>query len=210
MWKDNARKYCGIGKNASKELDALVEECCKEVVQIANPVFVHQRYALAHDPLSLSEVDLTLPYASLEKLFAHCDECILLAMSLGIEIDRRTTVYAHIDQAKMSVFDACASAYCEEACDQFEKNLGLHKRTMRLCPGYGDIDLVLNGKIAKILACDKHIGVYVSDNHLLMPLKSMIGLIGIGDDQQEKTCKGCFQIKSCAYRKQGTTCYAND
>ena len=78
------------------------------------------------------------------------------------------------------------------------------------CPGYGRVPIELNKELAFIIESSKKIGLTVQESNILLPQKSMIGLIGLGDNRKEKTCQNCLHIKDCNFRKRGQTCYAKD
>ena len=80
----------------------------------------------------------------------------------------------------------------------------------RFCPGYGRVPIELNKELAFIIESSKKIGLTVQESNILLPQKSMIGLIGLGDNRKEKTCQNCLHIKDCNFRKRGQTCYAKD
>ena len=111
---------------------------------------------------------------------------------------------------KSTVMDAAASAYLEEYCDRYEETLGFDNRTYRACPGYGDFPLEFNKRIAILLDIPRKIGVTITPNNLLIPQKSMLGLIGIGSDKRKKSCGNCVMKEDCPFRKRGQRCYRTD
>ncbi len=206
--KNNALRYLGCyNQNVDAALEALVDVCIKEVKECATPAFVSKKVKLNKNPLMIADTNISLAYGDLDKLLEHCEECVIVAITLGQNIERKTKYYAHSDMAKMSVFDAVSSAYVEEVCDQFEEKLCLPQRTMRFCPGYGDVDIALNRELANLLQCDKHIGLFVQESNILLPQKSMIGIIGIGETSFKQSCDNCKKRSDCGLRKKGQTCY---
>ena len=96
---------------------------------------------------------------------------------------------------------AVSSRYLEECCDEYEKILNLGEHTFRFAPGYGDLPLVLNKTLSRVLNVHKKIGVTLSQSGLFIPMKSMLGIIGIGKSQQ-KSCMSCVRKESCELRKE--------
>ena len=137
-----------------------------------------------------------------EKLNNLIDECI--------EVEKRSHYYSHIDMTKATIFDAVASSFLEVKCNEYEDEQLIGKRTFRFCPGYGRVPIELNKELAFIIESSKKIGLTVQESNILLPQKSMIGLIGLGDNRKEKTCQNCLHIKDCNFRKRGQTCYAKD
>ena len=86
-------------------------------------------------------------------------------------------------------------------------DLGVH--TFRFAPGYGDLPLKLNIPLSQLLKIDKEIGVFINDGGLFIPMKSMLGIIGLGRACQ-KTCLSCIRKEQCELRKGGLRCYVKD
>lgn len=195
-------------KNSDNELDALIDECIEEVKQISLFKVKYKIFHLTHQPLKIKELDLLLESLDLEFYLKNCDECLVIVCTLGLEIDKRIKYYEHIDMAKAIVFDAVSNAYLEELCDEYQESLNLGIHTFRFAPGYGDIPLSLNEKLSKILDISK-LGMYMNHGGLFVPMKSMLGIIGIGDIVK-KTCLSCVRRENCKLRKEGQRCYVID
>ena len=110
---------------------------------------------------------------------------------------------------KAIVFDAVSSRYLEECCDQFEKQLQLGPHTFRFAPGYGDLPIEYNSILGKYLQIDKKLGVYVENGGTFLPMKTMLGIVGIGKNYQ-KTCLSCIRKEKCELRRGGLRCYVKD
>lgn len=204
--KEQALKYLGYGhETPDAQSLALLETCLEEVQAKAVPRFITHIYPLTHDPLGIEGIGLDYP--DLIALFGRCHSVCVIGATLGLGIERHCARLSKIDMAKLVVFDAVASAYLEEQCDAYEETLGLGVRTFRYCPGYGAVPLELNRTLCRALQMDKHIGLTVQPSNLLLPQKSMIGLIGLGATGQEKSCAGCVKFDSCGLRKKGQPCY---
>ena len=210
MIKKNALKYLGYTNyQVDDDTNALLNECLLELEQF-KPKFMYQIFSLQHHPLKIKELNLSLDYPDLIDLFDSCNQVVIIACTLGIEFDKLLRYYSMINLTKMTIMDALANSYIEIKCDEFENKQNFSQRTFRFCPGYGNVPLELNQKLAHILACDKHIGLTVQENNLLLPQKSMIGLIGLGDEKLTRHCFSCININECTYRRRGTRCYKKD
>ena len=209
--KDNALKYLGYqNQKIDDSFFQLLDECLQEIDQMASFKVTYQSFPLSFDPLYIENAHINIHYPDLMELFQNCHEVIVIGCTLGIQIDRKLKCYSHLDMTKMTVFDAVASSYLEEKCDEYENKHIIGKRTFRFCPGYGHVPIELNKSLARVIDCQKKIGLTVQDSHILLPQKSMIGLIGLGDNQKVKSCKNCLHIKDCSFRKRGQTCYKRD
>lgn len=188
--------YLGYREMARDEkTDKLIIECLEEIEQISSFQYIYQRFDYILDFLKQE------PYL---KYLGNSNSYYLIATTLGAVIDKRVRYYQMKDMTKMCVFDACASAYLEYMSDQFELNLGSNL-SYRFCPGYQNTDIKDIRNIYEILKANK-IGITLLDSNLMIPQKSMIGIVGI-DNHAKKSCKDCFLLDKCEYRKDGLTCY---
>ncbi|WP_296877786.1 vitamin B12 dependent methionine synthase [Thomasclavelia sp.] len=210
MIKETALKYLGY---QNQMLDAttnrLLDEGLTELEQFPFK-YMFKTYHLRKYPLMIEELGISLDYPDLVDLFAACSQVVVCACTLGIELDKRLRYYSLIDMTKMTIMDALSSAYLEFKADEFEAKQDFGSHTYRFCPGYGSVPLELNHLLANALQCDKHIGLTVLPDHLLLPQKSMIGLIGIGENKDQKHCFSCSLKNNCIYRKRGQRCYKID
>ena len=141
MIKKNALKYLGyLNNQVDQQTDKLLNECLLEIEKL-KPKFMYQIFSLEHHPLLIKELNLSLEYSDLIDLFDSCDKVIVIACTLGIELDKLLRYYAMIDMTKMTVMDALASSYIEIKCDEFEEKQNFGKHTFRFCPGYGNVTL---------------------------------------------------------------------
>ena len=219
--RENALRYLGyrsqtvidnkpVFEGLTSEISDLLNECMDEIKQIAQPKVVVKKFKIAKDPLRLEESGDEIIGDQMADMLKDCEECLLIGCTLGIAMERKIKFYAKIDMTKSTVMDAVANAYLEEYCDKYEETLGINNRTYRACPGYGDFPLEFNRRIAILLDISKKIGVTITPNNLLIPQKSMLGMIGIGSDKRKKSCGNCVMKEDCPFRKRGQRCYRND
>lgn len=210
MIKQTALKYLGYQDNLVDKLtEQLLNECLVELEMIT-PKFMYQKYSLAHQPLMIKELDLEINYPELIDLFKESKEIVIIAGTLGIDLEQKLRYLAKIDLTKMTVMDAMASSYLESKLNEFVVSCNLGATTWCYCPGYGRVPLQLNQTLASILDCSKHIGLTVNNSGLLIPQKSIIGMIGIGTNTTTKQCLNCVNKNNCIYQKRGQTCYKID
>lgn len=212
--RENALRYLGyqapMFEGLTLEISNLLDECIEEIKQTAQPKVAAKKFKLAKGPLRLKESGDEILGQQMADMLKDCEECLLIGCTLGIVMERKIKFYTKINMTKSTVMDAAASAYLEEYCDGYEETLGFDNRTYRACPGYGDFPLEFNRRIVILLDISKKIGVTITPNNLLIPQKSMLGLIGIGSDKRKKSCGNCVMKESCPFRKRGQRCYRID
>lgn len=209
MNKEKILQYLRYQGHVDIQTNELIDECIEEVRELSHFKAVTKEFELNHHPLCIPELDLLFHSQDLDFHFQECSKCLIIACTLGIQIDRKIKYYQHIDMAKAVVFDAVSSYYLEKCCDDYEKTLNLGLHTFRFAPGYGDLPLALNIPLSQVLQIDKKIGVSINDGGLFIPMKSMLGIIGLGKEYQ-KTCLSCIRKEQCELRKGGVRCYVKD
>jgi len=120
--------------------------------------------------------ELSLPYRSLARLFAACDEVIVCGCTIGQDVYRTIREWMAAEPALGVAVDATASVLVDAYAAYLQHRFGA--TTMRFSPGYGDVPLALNQRLAGVLELPKRIGVHVTDGHLMVPEKSIIFLTG--------------------------------
>ncbi len=180
----------------TKEIDDLIRICIDEVVELSQFKYIYEEFSTKLDFINNSVV--------YSKFLDGCNKYYLVLMTLGKRIDDKIKYYSKIDLTKMYVFDSVSSAYLEYMSDLYEE--GFEKpRTYRFSPGYQGTTTADLREIFKYLKPEK-IGVTLLESNLMLPQKTMCGLIGFGITK-EKRCGDCVLKSKCLYIKEGRTCY---
>ena len=126
---------------------------------------------------------LPLRGEDVKKHVQGCDEIILLAATIGLQVDELIHRTEASDMSGAVVLDALASVAVERLCDEAMKNCQLSivncQLTSRYSPGYGDFPLDVQAELLSILDAKKKIGLYVNESNLLIPRKSITAVIGV-------------------------------
>lgn len=209
MNKQMILQYLNCPCEVDQKTNELIDECIQEVKELAYFKTTSQIFSLTHQPLKIEELNLKLNSQDLEEYFDNCQQVMIVGCTLGVNIDRQIKYYEKIDMAKAVVFDAVSSRYLEECQDAYEKEHITDIHTFRFAPGYGDLPIEHNIPLSHVLKMDKVLGVSINQGGLFVPMKSMLGLIGIGA-KKEKSCFSCVRKENCQLRKVGLRCYAID
>lgn len=195
-------KYLGLSAEQapSQEIVAQIRAAFDEVKSVAQFRYHYAFFSRSQDFILNNKA-----YAQyLEGAKGH----LLCATTLGIGIDRQLKRLQVSDMSRAVVFDAVASAYLETEADAYEDTLPYPAKGFRFCPGYGGTPLTDNREIAKILHAEQ-IGISFLESGLMVPAKSMTGIIKIGAAAR-KSCADCVLNGECAFRQKGTTCYRRE
>ena len=145
---------------------------------------------------------------ALSKNLAACEQIVLFAATLGLELDRIIAKYSRISPSKALFFQAVGAERIEALCDMFNNEIkqcfsqkGLFTRP-RFSPGYGDFSIDAQKEIFCILDCPRKIGVSLSDSLIMTPSKSVTAIIGISEKVGciSWGCQTCNKI-DCEFRR---------
>lgn len=171
-------------------------------------------------PIEVEGTTLLLEGKDMRTLLSECTHCVLIAVTLGRQVDQWIRETQIRDMGQAVILDACSSSLAEAYCNLVESEITAKiKETMvtegekfltdRFSPGYGDLPLAIQPKFSQVLQTGKKIGLSVSSTFLMSPKKSITAIIGIADKPQPMRIKGCGFCRmreNCQYRKGGTTC----
>jgi len=218
--KDEVLRYLGYkGQDIDENMDNTIEECREEIKKIITPrvIFSYNNIKSSDDGVEVINTNLILKGKDIKEHLKNSTECVLMAVTLGNEIERQTRLYEKTNLTKALILDACATTAVEEVCDIVENGvkekaiLSGMNITFRYSPGYGDLPLDVQNSFLRALDAQKKIGLTVSENNLLFPRKSVTAIIGIVNSEIEKkrkSCKECSNYENCNFRREGESCGA--
>ena len=215
--KTEVLRYLGYNsQNIDKNTTKLLHECMIEIRNVMKKNFVYNIYDIFRDENRVFLKDTTLVIQS-KDLYHHLqksNKCVVMAASLGLEVDQRIAYYSKTHMTKSIILDACASTAIEALCDYIEEEVRKKAEkkgyyiTSRFSPGYGDLPITLQKEIVEVLKAYSKIGLTVNESSILLPRKSVTAFIGW---QKEKSnapidkCSTC-QKENCNYRNHGRFC----
>lgn len=211
MRTKEAVRYLGYGKCAvdDKTLQ-LIQESFEELEQIARKKFIYRIFELSTiDENTFTIGNIMIRSKNLGTILKDCEEVILFATTLGIEVDRQIRKYELLGMSKAVVMQACATVVLEEFCDEMQEKLaGQLKRDEkflrpRFSPGYGDFSILNQKDLLAMLEAAKQIGLTMTEGYMLTPTKSVTAVIGISDKQVQCRMRGCETCtkEDCVYRR---------
>ena len=197
-------RYAGTNfKVVSEEERALYEACLKEVEQKLTYKVCWGRFPVKRGESGLDFGFLQTDSKALLKNLEGCEEVIVFAATIGLELDRLIRRYTNLSPAKALFFQAIGAERIESLCDAFCDELkeeGLRLRP-RFSPGYGDLPLEMQKDIFRVLDCPRKIGLTLNESLLMSPSKSVTAIIGVGGKgEEEKNKCGTCQKTDCAYK----------
>ena len=193
-------------------LEADLDRCEGQILAIARPRAVWHVFPLTPDG-TLEGTRFRPEGEDIRRHLADCDQVILMAATLGAEVEaliRRTQPRSMGDAM---ILDAAASAAVENVCDNLCADLAAafapRFLTDRFSPGYGDLPLHHQRDFSELLDMSRRIGVSLTSSGLMLPQKSVTALIGVSDRPQprrSRSCADCALSEHCSYRREGSHC----
>lgn len=205
--KEILRYAGGGGENA--EVLELMEKCISELKGRLSYKVCARAFRV---DVSGENVDLEFAKVNskaLERNLSGCEEAVVFAATIGLEIDRLIARYGRTSPSKALMFQAIGAERIESLCDAFNEDVRKYAECKglgvkpRFSPGYGDLPIELQRDVFSVLDCPRKIGLTLNDSFLMSPSKSVTAIIGIGGDMQETTgkCSKCENI-NCLFRSE--------
>lgn len=180
----------------------LIEECTEEFLEVAD-----FRACYAEVPVnSDGEIDLgfkKIGCSSLKKNLAGCESAYIFAATTGAESHRLIERNSVISPLKGMVTDCVGSAAIEAFCNKINLSFdNCECLRPRFSPGYGDMPLECQRDIIEFLQTKKNIGMSLTESLMMVPVKSVTAIIGIGKEKNKCTGPGCMICSgtNCPYR----------
>lgn len=208
-----ALRYMGaVGWHPDEASAALLDKAEQHLFSVATPRAAWRLLPREAVPLQNRGKDL-------QRHLQGCEEVLVMAATLGSEVDTLLRRLELSDIALAATADAMASVMLEQVCDALEAELRVDLQnshrylTGRFAPGYGDCPLELSDEICLAADSVRGCGIAVTSQHLLAPRKSTTALLGVADHPVTGALAGCTTChlrETCIFRKKGTTCFAKN
>ena len=186
-----------------------IRQCEAEVLKCASPRAVLRI-------LPVEEIRPLLSGQDINRLLSGCTEAVLMAVTLGSELEKRLMIEEVTNMSNAYVLDLCASQAVEQAADDLERRLrdrilqeGKYL-TNRYSPGYGDYPIEMQRLLLDYLNAGRAIGLMLTPTNLMVPRKSITAILGISTEPKPDVygnCTHCPLRTKCAWRERGERCY---
>lgn len=176
---------CGDGVGVEKE----AEQAQRLVDDLIRPAAAAVVFDIKRDGEKLFVADTELEGKSIKKLLAPCNKCVVMAITVGFELDMKIAALSSSSPALSLLADAAASSAVEDACDacceSIESELGV-KLTPRFSPGYGDLPMNIQPALITLTNARRDLGLTVGSGCMLSPIKSVTAIAGIKEVENDE------------------------
>lgn len=203
------------------DLKNTIDRSISECISHSNPKYCYRILPIEHiaeDKISLTNSNLVLNGSHITSHLRNASKVALFATTLGVSFDN----YLRFSQIKSLssalILDVCANQYIESFCDIVEKIIKKYEHLEefyflpRFSPGYGDFDLSVQPEILNLLDAQRKIGLTCTENHIMLPRKSVTAIVGIANkdslsnNPNQNACAICQFNKNCELQKGGFFC----
>jgi len=214
--RNEALRYLGYKKASMHKVDPktlnILEEALIDLESLNSFKYTYRAFdiGIKDNAVTISNSDVAFKSASLSKFLADFRHVVFFAATLGAAIDRLIASLSLSSMEKALIYDAYASAYIEQKCDEaqkliFESELCGYENLSRFSPGYGDLSLEYNDVIIDLVNAQKLIGVTSTQTYLLVPKKSIVTIFGLSDKNninESHKCEKCGFADNCIYKDE--------
>lgn len=176
---------CGDGVGVEKE----AEKAQRLVDALIRPAAAASVFDIKRENGKLFIGDIELEGNSIGKLLEGCRRCIVMAVTVGFEVDMKISALGSLSPALSLLAAAAASSAVEDACDacceSLEKEFGV-SLTVRFSPGYGDLPMNIQPDLLELTNARRDLGLTVGSNYMLSPIKSVTAIAGIKEVENDE------------------------
>lgn len=198
------------GQNLTASTSSLIDLQIEEAQKLVKPSYSYTtRKVLASEiPRTFIEGPVVFTSNIITGILSRCHEVAIFTATIGASLEKRVSQL--MDQGEMLkavALDAVGSAAIEKVVCELEESVrkkamtGGAEISRRYSPGYCDWDIKEQKLLFDSLNGDSA-GVELTEEYLMMPQKSISGVIGISFDQNitVSTCLDCTK-KDCEGRR---------
>jgi hypothetical protein len=147
---------------------------------------------------------------AIARLLAQCEKVAVFVLTIGSQLEDMVGWLANKGLIiEAYVLDAIGSNFAEKLADSVESKIREVARTQGYCisrrfsPGHCDWDISQQRGVFRAVG-DDSVGVQLTDSYLMVPQKSISGIMGIGpcdgDVESHNPCQPCSK-RNCLWRR---------
>ena len=158
----------------------LTEKIKWELLEITAPKFCYAKSSLSFEDEGIVVFDFgKIKSCDLAENLKNSKSAYILAVTLGVNVDRFIAKQTALSKASGFIADAIASAAAEAVCDYADNYLRAGKGPARFSAGYGDMDIKYQKDILNRLSSMQTVGIGLTDSYLMTPQKSITAVLGV-------------------------------
>lgn len=210
-----ALRYMGWHGEPDERISALMDECEAALLKAARPRFVWRVFDISRSEggIELSGCGFLLQGKDIARHLDGCTKAAVTAATLSADADRLLKRLQLEDGAKGMAADALASVLAEQTSDSAREEILAdmegYSATWCYAAGYGDFPLEMTPLLITAVDASRKIGVSCTGSNMITPQKSIVGVVGLSENNlgdRRKSCEECNMRDSCKFRAAGEKC----
>lgn len=212
--KDEVYRYLGYGKDQapSAAISSLIDEMIAEAYRLIQPSGFYRLVGIVRGrkPLVILDDGLRISSELLSLVLSRCQQVAIFVSTIGQRLENRVAqLMTDRQMLRATILDAVGSEAAEKtACylqDRVRElaNSNGAEITLRYSPGYCDWDITQQQVVFEAMD-SAPIGVRLTEECLMLPRKSVSGIIGLGYFEKRRLrsspCRLCTQ-EDCHSRR---------
>ena len=203
-----------IGYPKARQVAAPVKEALPRLIKTAGALAVPVALYGIYNLQSVSKDAVAIakgPAFSGSRVAAaiqNADRALLFVLTLGKEISKLSQDLAKNDPFEAFLLDSIASVMAEALADKFQNEMENNLKGkglwggLRFSPGYCDWPFVENRALLHFIDSEK-IHVTVTEGGMMVPEKTISGMMGLGPDKEKVKINPCIICKQsdCNHRR---------
>jgi len=201
----------GNGCQPSARIDSLVNDYLENVHYLTEPSYsyVIKDIMLVHGTSVIVDSSLIFQSEVIARLLEKCDKVAIFLVTINKHVEEMSCRLAEDGLVLGAmVLDAIGSTIAEKVADLVQEKIARVSSTLgcntsrRFSPGYCDWDISQQEIIFRAID-SKSVGIQLTDECLMLPRKSISGIIGIGTDSHVKNYNPCLRCdkENCTGRR---------
>lgn len=225
--KNEVLRYLGYrSQGLSYDMEKLIEETIGEAKELIRPRYTYKYFSFTSNKEIIvdknentrlfKDMDISIIGKDIINHLSFSKGFYLMAVTLGMEIDKTIRYYEKSNLTKALILDACGTAAVESiadfVCTKLTEELKKDNCTVtsRYSPGYGDFPIDIQREFLRTVEGERTIGLTATKDNILIPRKSVTAVVGVTeeklDEKKHKKCTYCPNYSTCAYRKESDIC----
>jgi hypothetical protein len=209
--KKEVCRYLGYNGRSPPASISLIDSQIARAYKLIKPAYTYELKAI--DSIQGDEVfvkgSLVFTSKTISYVLSNCEWVVVFLVTIGNDLEEESSkLIEKGEMLKATILDAIGTEAVEKtACNLQDAIEGIAKTmacqaTLRYSPGYCDWDV--NQQKVIFQAIDStSLGVRLTKGCMMVPLKSISGIIGIGklDKTKHPPCLTCSRKGSCPYKR---------
>jgi hypothetical protein len=209
MRREGIRKYGSVKQDITTLIHELLAEV--ETNRLLEPAIAYEIYPVTEiNKQQLSVAGVKLHGSLFASVLPNAEELAVLLCTIGPRLESRVTEYlGRREPLRGTLLDGIGSAavdsLAQAACRAVTKIALIHQQqaSSPFSPGMPDFPITEQKQLFQLIPAEQ-IGVSLSASGVMVPLKSVSMVIGIGQGMlvrtQAEVCRRCNLSRTCHYR----------